>query len=97
MNASRPHTRLHRRVAVVGAGPGGISAALAFHRAGHEVRLFERAPKVTPLGGAVLLSLPVLSILRHYGVNIDNLGAMAITEFRDWKGRLRVRLPFTCS
>jgi 2-polyprenyl-6-methoxyphenol hydroxylase-like FAD-dependent oxidoreductase len=97
MNASRPHTRLHRRVAVVGAGPGGISAALAFHRAGNEVRLFERAPKVTPLGGGVLLSLPVLSILRHYGVNIDNLGAMAITEFRDWKGRLRVRLPFTCS
>ena len=53
-----------RRVAVVGAGPGGISAAIAFHQAGHEVRLFERMPQVTPLGGAVLLSLPVLSILR---------------------------------
>jgi 2-polyprenyl-6-methoxyphenol hydroxylase-like FAD-dependent oxidoreductase len=83
-----------RRVAVVGAGPGGISTAIAMHQAGHEVRLFERAPRVTPLGGAVLLSLPVLSILRSYGVDIHRLGAMGVTEFRDWKGRLRVRLPF---
>lgn len=89
-----PNASPRRRVAVVGAGPGGISAAIAFHQAGHEVRLFERMPRVTPLGGAVLLSLPVLAILRGYGVDIDRLGAMAVTEFRDWKGRLRVRLPF---
>lgn len=83
-----------RRVAVVGAGPGGISAALAFHRAGHEVRLFERAPKVEPLGGAVLLSLPVLSVMRDMGVNIEGLGAYAVTEFRNARGQLRTRLPF---
>lgn len=83
-----------RRVAVIGAGPGGISTAIAMHQAGHEVRLFERAAQVTPLGGAVLLSLPVLSIMRSYGIDIHRLGAMAVTEFRDWKGRLRVRLPF---
>lgn len=88
-----PRTR-GRRVAIVGAGPGGISAAIAFHQAGHEVRLFERAPQITPLGGAVLLSLPVLAILRSYGVDIENLGAMAVTEFRNSKGRLRARLPF---
>lgn len=87
-------TSPRRRVAVIGAGPGGISTAIAMHQAGHEVRLFERSPQVTPLGGAVLLSLPVLSIMRSYGVDIHRLGAMAVTEFRDWKGRLRVRLPF---
>ena len=94
MNGNEPKTSPRRRVAVVGAGPGGISTAIALHQAGHEVRLFERSPQVTPLGGAVLLSLPVLAILRHYGVDIDKMGAMAVTEFRDWKGRLRVRLPF---
>lgn len=96
MNSSTPAMPItpRRRVAVVGAGPGGISTAIALHQAGHEVRLFERSPQVTPLGGAVLLSLPVLSILRSYGVDIHRLGAMAVTEFRDWKGRLRVRLPF---
>lgn len=93
ISTQRPKT-LRRRVAVIGAGPGGISTAIAMHQAGHEVRLFERASQVTPLGGAVLLSLPVLSIMRSYGIDIDRLGAMAITEFRDWNGRLRVRLPF---
>jgi 2-polyprenyl-6-methoxyphenol hydroxylase-like FAD-dependent oxidoreductase len=83
-----------RRVAVVGAGPGGLSAALAFHRAGHEVRLFERQDAVRPMGGAVLLSLPVLSILRDMDVNIERLGAYAVTEFRNHRGTLRTRLPF---
>lgn len=86
-----------RRVAVIGAGPGGLSAALAFHRAGHEVRLFERADAIRPLGGAVLLSLPVLSVLRDMGVDIDQLGAYGVTEFRNHKGRLRTRLPFNKS
>ena len=83
-----------RRVAIVGAGAGGISAAIALSQKGYDVRLFEKAKAVTPLGGAVLLSLPVLSILRHYGVDIDGLGAYAVTEFRNWRGKLRTRLPF---
>lgn len=83
-----------RRVAVVGAGPGGLSTAIAFHQAGYHVRVFERAPKVEALGGAVLLSLPVLSVLRSYGVNIDQLGAYAEVQFRNSRGKLRTRLPF---
>jgi 2-polyprenyl-6-methoxyphenol hydroxylase-like FAD-dependent oxidoreductase len=83
-----------RRVAVVGAGPGGLAAALAFHRYGHEVRLFERQDSVKPLGGAVLLSLPVLSVLRDMGVDIEELGAYGVTEFRNHRGRLRTQLPF---
>ena len=93
MNHSSSTPR-RRRVAVIGAGPGGLGAALAFHRAGHEVRLFERQDAVRPLGGAVLLSLPVLSVLRDMGVDIAGLGAFAVTEFRNHRGRLRARLPF---
>jgi len=91
-NAIPPAPR--RRVAIIGAGPGGLAAALAFHRAGHEVRLFERQRAVEPLGGAVLLSLPVLSVLRDMGVDIRELGAYGVTEFRNHRGRLRTRLPF---
>ena len=32
--------------------------------------------------------------MRSYGIDIHRLGATAVTEFRDWKGRLRVRVPF---
>ena len=77
-----------KRVAIVGAGPGGLSAAIAFQRAGYHVRIFERAPQVQPLGGAVLLSLPVLSILRSYGVDISRLGSYAEVQFRNSKGKL---------
>jgi 2-polyprenyl-6-methoxyphenol hydroxylase-like FAD-dependent oxidoreductase len=94
MNLANASSIPRRRVAVIGAGPGGLSAALAFHRAGHEVRLYERQDAVRPLGGAVLLSLPVLSVLRDMGVDIHRLGAYAATEFRNHRGRLRTRLPF---
>lgn len=83
-----------RRIAIIGAGPGGLSAAIALHQAGHDVQVFDRQAQVTPLGGGVLLSLPVLSILRGYGMDMRDLGAYTVTEFRDWKGKLRVRLPF---
>ncbi|WP_140635322.1 FAD-dependent oxidoreductase [Methylibium rhizosphaerae] len=92
MDITTPAPR--RRVAIIGAGPGGLAAALAFHHAGHEVRLFERQDAVKPLGGAVLLSLPVLSVLRDMGVDIRELGASGVTEFRNHRGRLRTRLPF---
>ena len=34
------------RVAVIGAGPGGMAAALAFHRVGFDVGLYERYPEI---------------------------------------------------
>lgn len=86
--------RAGKRVAVIGAGPGGVSAALALHRQGFDVRIFEKQPQPRPLGGAVLLSVPVLAVLRHYGVDLNNFGSFTVTEFRNHKNDLRARLPF---
>lgn len=86
--------RAGKRVAVIGAGPGGVSAALALHRQGFDVRVFEKQPEPRPLGGAVLLSVPVLAVLRHYGVDLSNFGSLTVTEFRNHKNNLRSRLPF---
>ena len=33
-----------KRVAVIGAGPGGIAAGVALHQAGFSVKVFERHP-----------------------------------------------------
>ena len=89
--------RAGKRVAVIGAGPGGVSAALALHKQGFDVRIFEKQPAPKPLGGAVLLSVPVLAVLRDYGVDLDNFGSFTVTEFRNHKNRLRSRLPFNQS
>lgn len=87
--------RKGRRVAVVGAGPGGVSAALALLQHGYDVRVFERRAEPTPLGGAVLLSVPVLAILRRYGVDVgERFGSKTGVEFRNHRGKVRARLPF---
>lgn len=89
--------RAGKRVAVIGAGPGGVSAALALQQKGFDVRVFEKQPEPKPLGGAVLLSVPVLAVLRHYGVDLNNFGSFTVTEFRNHKNHLRSRLPFNQS
>jgi len=83
-----------KRVAIVGAGPGGVSAAIALSKSGYDVKLYERHPAPEPLGGAVLLSVPVLAILRYYGISIDNFGSKTSVEFRNHKGKVRSALQW---
>ncbi|MES2929905.1 MAG: FAD-dependent monooxygenase [Pseudomonadota bacterium] len=94
---SNPQTQAaaRKRIAIVGAGPGGLSALIALSQAGFDVRLFERQPEIKAMGGAVLLNLPVMCILRSYGIDLENFGATASSEFRTSKGRLRFRIPFS--
>ncbi|KAL7654255.1 hypothetical protein ACMYSQ_006270 [Aspergillus niger] len=83
-----------KRVAIVGGGPGSISAGLAFIQRGYDVRIFERQPECKAIGGAVLLSTPVLAILRSYGLSLDNVGSYTVTYFKNKSGTVRVKLPF---
>ncbi|HET6485180.1 MAG TPA: glutamate synthase subunit beta [Spirochaetia bacterium] len=50
-----PTTLTGKRVAVVGSGPAGLSAAQQLRRAGHEVTVFERSPRV---GGLLRYGIP---------------------------------------
>ena len=44
------------RILIVGAGIGGLTAALALLRCGHEVEVFEQAPQLAELGAGVQIS-----------------------------------------
>jgi len=54
-----PSVRTGKRVAVVGSGPAGLSAAAQLNRAGHEVTVFERADRI---GGLLVYGIPNMKL-----------------------------------
>lgn len=66
-----------RRVAVVGAGLGGLSAAGFLQRAGFQVSVYEQAPTFSRIGAGIILSANVTKALRRLGIE-DALVAAGI-------------------
>ncbi|KAJ6507712.1 FAD/NAD(P)-binding domain-containing protein, partial [Mycena vitilis] len=60
-------------VVVVGAGIGGLGAAIALRRNGHRVRIFEASQIKTEIGAGVGLQRNALGILQRFGYSRDNL------------------------
>jgi 6-hydroxynicotinate 3-monooxygenase len=66
-----------RRVAVVGAGLGGLSVAGFLQRAGFPVAVYEQAPAFSRIGAGIILSANVMKALRRLDVE-DALVAAGI-------------------
>ena len=64
-------------IAIAGAGPAGLAAALYLHRAGHRVTVFERFDKPAPVGSGLILQPTGLTVLADLGLlgDIMALGA----------------------
>lgn len=58
----------HRKVIIVGAGIGGLTAAATLRRIGMEVEVFERATELRPAGGALSLMSNAVLALRTLGI-----------------------------
>ena len=56
-----------RTALIVGAGIGGLSAAISLRKAGWNVRVFERAASVRELGFALLVAPNAMAALRELG------------------------------
>ena len=55
-------------IAIAGAGPAGLAAALYLKRAGHKVRVFERFEQPAPVGSGLILQPTGLTILDGLGL-----------------------------
>jgi salicylate hydroxylase len=64
-------------IAIAGAGPGGLAAALALHRQGHKVVVYEQFDKPKPIGSGLILQPTGLGVLDWLGLGdrIRRLGA----------------------
>lgn len=77
------------RIAVVGAGIGGLTAAVALSRDGHEVDVLEQAAAFTPVGAGIILSPNAAAVLDSVGVDLTGAGApFTRFEVRDGAGTL---------
>src|SRR5262245_43725914 len=75
------------RAIVVGAGIGGLAAALSLRRAGHEVTLAEQTPRFTEIGAGIQLAPNATRELRRLGL-LDAVAAQSVNaaeaSFRTW-------------
>ena len=90
------------RVAVVGAGIGGLTAAIALARAGVDVSVFEAAPELGEVGAGIQVSPNATRLLHRFGLAaaLARVGVRPeATELRRWQdGRVLWRQPLgdTC-
>jgi 2-polyprenyl-6-methoxyphenol hydroxylase-like FAD-dependent oxidoreductase len=56
------------RIAIAGAGPAGLAAALYLHRTGHRVTIFERFEEPKPVGSGLILQPTGLTVLQDLGL-----------------------------
>jgi salicylate hydroxylase len=85
------------RIVIVGAGIGGLSAAVALHQRGFDVEIFERSARLEEVGAGLQIGPNGVKVLRALGLE-DELMRNAFEPFSimsiTWdEGRFRFRQP----
>jgi 2-polyprenyl-6-methoxyphenol hydroxylase-like FAD-dependent oxidoreductase len=55
-------------IAICGAGIGGLTAGIALRQRGFDVRVFERAPKLEPVGAGITVQVNAMRVMQRLGV-----------------------------
>ena len=85
------------RILIVGAGIGGLTAALALRQAGFDAHVYEQATVLREVGAGVAISLNAVKVLHRLGLT-EALGTVGVIwrsmDSRDWQtGALLGRVP----
>jgi salicylate hydroxylase len=86
------------RIAIVGGGIGGLTAARALLRRGFEVAVYESAPELKEIGAGVALGPNAMKALRSLDLEpaVRAIGYQApFQQLRTWKGRMISRTDAT--
>jgi salicylate hydroxylase len=85
------------RIGIIGAGIGGLSAAIALRQAGFEVDIYEQAQELTEVGGGINLGPNAVRVVRRLGLGsgLDREGVRPLaTHQRRWQdGRTLQKAP----
>ncbi len=91
-------TSMSKKVIIAGGGIGGLAAALALHRAGIDVTVYERAPEFTEVGAGISLWPNATRVLQSLGMLAEVLSRGAVFTRFDLKrsdGKLISGIPMT--
>ena len=70
------------RVLITGAGIGGLSAAIALRKQGHDVQVFEQASSIRGIGYGIHLAPNGVGLLRFLGLHPELGGAVPMNNIR---------------
>lgn len=78
------------KIDIIGAGIGGLTAAIAFQKKGFTVRIFEQAKFLTPAGAGIILASNAMQVFKHLNLNTDiQLAGQTISSMNITKPNLR--------
>jgi salicylate hydroxylase len=83
------------KILIIGAGIGGLTAAIALLRRGYPVQVFELAPALSELGAGIQVAANGSRVLRELGLGeeLDRIGIIAgKVDLRVWNSDERWRM-----
>ncbi|MEO0861250.1 MAG: FAD-dependent monooxygenase [Pseudomonadota bacterium] len=93
MSGARRCIATTERVTILGAGIGGLAAAIACGRTARDVTVIEQAPALTEVGAGVQIAPNGMRVLRDLRVDVPGLANTAVKICDGLTGRSLVRMP----